>query len=70
MPAQIRLACIYCDRTDKDGITCSPDDWADIGEVQSYEEACQPVELGDPDRSVLDWYTHLGLCPDCQAIHG
>lgn len=70
MPTRIRLACLYCDRTDGDGIARLPDNWTDIGEVQSYEEACQPVELDDQQRSVMDWHTHLGVCPNCQAIHG
>ena len=70
MPAQIRLACLYCDRNDHDGIDRLPNDWIDIGKVQSYEEACRPVKFEDQTRSVLDWYTHLGVCPDCQAIYG
>ena len=70
MTDEIRLACLYCDRTDYDGIDRLPDDWDDIGEVQSYAEACRPVEFNDQTRSVMDWHTHLGLCPECQPIHG
>jgi hypothetical protein len=65
----IRLACRFCDRDDYDGVAEVPRAWFDVFEVQSYAESIRPVEVDDPDpsRSVLDWYTHLGVCPECYA---
>jgi hypothetical protein len=67
MSSPIRLGCHSCDREDFDGIGELPSDWLDISVVQSLEESCQEVELSDRLRSPLEWYTHLGTCPDCQA---
>ena len=65
----IRLGCLYCDRADFDGVFELPNDWSDIQAVQSLEEASRQVEESDSDsRSVLDWETHLGVCPACQVI--
>jgi hypothetical protein len=66
----IRLACMYCDTQECDGIDRFPDDWIEIDSVQSYEESCAKAFPSDSTRSVLDWYTHLGVCPDCQKFHG
>jgi hypothetical protein len=60
-----------CDRSDFDGITAAKLQqaidcgWQDVSEVQSYEESIReiPLDVGDP--SIFDWWTHLGLCPDC-----
>ena len=71
----VRLACVYCNREDKDGITpeelekCRAEGWTDITEVQTYEESMQTYE--NPDDApqgfdVMAWHTHLGVCPDCQ----
>lgn len=68
MPAIIRLGCMTCDRTDFDEIDKLPDDWENIEEVRSYEEATREVDIDDTTRSVFDWQTHLGTCPDCQRL--
>lgn len=70
MTGKIRLGCMHCDRSDFDGVDTLPDDWEDIDEVRSYEEATREVPFDDMTRSVLDWQTHLGVCPECQQIHG
>lgn len=52
----IRLACEHCDREDFDGTTlaqATASGWTDI-------EAA-PAGLD----SVIDWWSHLGTCPDC-----
>ena len=67
MPEIIRLGCLYCDRTDYDGVNELPAGWEDIHEIQSVEEAYRPVTEEEPQRSVLDWETHLGVCPECQT---
>lgn len=66
----IRLACIYCDTDACDGIDRIPRDWVDVDEFQSYEQSLQEVTPEDPTRSPTEWYTHLGVCPDCQITHG
>ncbi len=70
MSKTIRLGCTYCDRSDFDGVDALPEDWEDIHEVRSLEEAKREVLFDDNSRSVLDWQTHLGMCPECKAIHG
>lgn len=67
MSGKIRLGCSCCDREDFDGIDELPSDWTDIHEVRSFEEATREVDLDDQSRSVFDWQTHLGVCPECQA---
>lgn len=72
--AEIRLACANCDREDMDGITRAEllaaitAGWSEVRRVQSYEDACKVYDDPDeapPGYSVLDWYTHLGFCPEC-----
>ena len=70
MSGKIRLGCNYCDREDFDGVAALPTDWTGIHEVQSLTEATREVDFDDKSRSALDWQTHLGDCPECQAIHG
>ena len=70
MSKTIRLGCMYCDRGDFDGVDKFPEDWDDIHEVQSLEDAKREVPFDDKTRSALDWETHLGTCPECKAIHG
>ena len=70
MSEQIRLGCTSCDREDFDGVDELPTDWDDIDEVRSFAEATREVDFDDTSRSPLDWHTHLGVCPECQAIHG
>ena len=64
---RIRLACIECDTNACDGIDKIPEGWGHVSEFQSYEESLAYVSPNDKTRSVLDWYTHLGVCPKCQA---
>jgi len=66
MSGRIRLGCMYCERSDFDGVDAIPDDWEDIEEVRSYEESTREVAVDDITRSVFDWETHLGVCRECQ----
>ena len=70
----IRLACRVCDRQDFDGITAAQlkkaieNGWKDVERVQTYAQACKTYEKAEdepPGFSRLDWWTHLGNCPDC-----
>jgi hypothetical protein len=70
MNGKIRLGCIHCDRNDFDGVDKLPKDWDDVSRVRSLEEALREVDEDDTTRSVFDWQTHLGTCPECKAIHG
>jgi hypothetical protein len=70
MNGKIRLGCQHCDRNDFDGVDKLPKDWDDISRVRSLEEALREVDEDDTTRSVFDWQTHLGTCPECKAIHG
>ena len=70
MSGLIRLGCMHCDRDDFDGVDVLPEDWEEIGEVRSYDESMREVAVDDQTRSVFDWQTHLGLCPECKTIHG
>ncbi|REJ74279.1 MAG: hypothetical protein DWQ45_06000 [Planctomycetota bacterium] len=67
---RIRLACIHCDTGDYDGVNEIPADWVDVDEFQSYEQSLDEVTPDDPTRSPTEWYTHLGVCPECQRTHG
>ncbi len=55
MTVVYRLACESCDRTDYDDVSQLPDDWEDLGVA---------VNSGSPSQ----WWTHLGLCPECRAM--
>ena len=70
MTQLIRLACQYCDTEECDGITEVPSDWVDVMEIQSYAASRDEILPDDMKRSVFEWYTHLGVCPECQRIHG
>lgn len=67
LPAFIRLGCAYCDRDDFDGVSELPKDWLDVQAIQSWEDSVRPVAADDMQRSVHDWQTHLGICPECNA---
>jgi hypothetical protein len=67
MSGRIRLGCHHCDRDDFDGVDTLPEDWNEIEEVRSLEEARTQVAADDSTRSVFDWQTHLGICPECQV---
>jgi len=61
---KIRLACLFCDRSECDGVDQIPATWFDVDEVQSREKSIRKV---DPESdNIFNWYTHLGVCPDFQ----
>ena len=74
MNGEIRLGCHYCD-AELDGIDRVPSGWTEVEEIRSYERAIEPIPDGQ-DRNkygdtVVDWETHVGICPDCQrGQHG
>jgi len=79
MRKTIRLACRCCDRQDFDGITAAElrkaikDGWQDVSREQSYRESCKTYDdtsKAPPGFSPLDWFTHLGTCPDCAKAQG
>ena len=70
----VRLACAACDRSDFDGITVKHlreavrSGWQDVQRVQTYRQACRTypsTKLTPAGYSRFEWWTHLGLCPDC-----
>ena len=65
---RIRLACMHCDTDEFDGVNEIPADWVDVDEFQSYEQSLEQVTPDDPTRSPTEWYTHLGVCPECQLL--
>lgn len=69
MSGKIRLACLYCDTDECDGVSGIPPGWSDVEEVQSLAASQQEVPLDHPTRSPLEWYTHLGVCPECRNIY-
>ncbi len=69
MKAQIRLACLYCHTDECDGIAAIPVNWHDVDEFQSYEESIKEIAADDTQRSPTEWYTHLGVCPECAKIY-
>ncbi len=68
MPEKIRLACCQCDTDSCDGVDEIPADWSDVQFVQSLEESQREVAAGDQTRSVTQWFTHLGICPECRDV--
>lgn len=70
MNGQIRLACAYCDTEECDWIDEIPPNWHDVDKFQSYEESIKEVAADDTRRSPTEWYTHLGVCPDCGELYG
>jgi hypothetical protein len=70
----IRLACMVCDRADFDGITQAElrkairAGWKHVERQQTYRQACKTYSSTDKaprGYSVLEWWTHLGYCPNC-----
>jgi len=55
MTVVYRLACVSCDRSDFDDALQLPEDWEDLGEAANSGSASQ-------------WWTHVGLCPECRAM--
>jgi len=70
MSHEIRLACMYCDTDECDGVDQVPTGWTDVEHVQSYAASLEEIPPNAPGRSVLEWYTHLGVCPDCRDTYG
>jgi len=66
MPKRIRLACSECDTDEGDEVSSIPTTWKDVTEVQSLAESRKTVTEDDKTRSAFEWYTHLGICPQCQ----
>lgn len=69
---RIRLGCRHCDAA-FDGIDDVPPGWSEVEEIRSYERAIEPIPDGQ-DRNkygdtVVDWETHVGVCPECQEEH-
>ena len=62
----IRLACAGCDRDDYDGVWRLPKDWTGISKEQTLGQSMAEVVSNDTVRSVFDWHTHMGYCPECQ----
>lgn len=69
---RIRLGCHFCD-AELDGIDYIPAEWTEVEEIRSFEQAIEPIPDGQ-DRNkygdtVVDWETHVGVCPECQTEH-
>lgn len=60
---KIRLACMFCDRDDFDGVDNIPTNWFSVDESQTCDALLQEAGIVEATSS---WYTHLGVCPDCQ----
>lgn len=68
----VRLTCYECDIAydfiTEEELAELKKTWGHISEVQSFEKACKTYDKREdepPGYSVLDWYTHLGVCPEC-----
>lgn len=59
MTGPIRLACMYCDRSDCDGVYEIPADWLDVDALEDFQIHA---------HTASEWWTHLGTCPDCDAV--
>lgn len=59
----IRLGCRFCDRVDGNGLIAIPIAWFNVEAVQSFAASQQPAT---GDQNHFAWYTHLGVCPECQ----
>jgi len=66
MPKKFRLACRDCDTDECDGVNKIPSTWIEVDEIQTLAESRKEVSVNDAAKSVFAWYTHLGICPDCQ----
>ena len=72
-PKTIRLCCNAVGCAEHDFITATQlrrlkQGWKNVGRFQTYAQSIKTYD--DPHDapagySVLDWYTHLGDCPDC-----
>ena len=70
MSDRVRLACLYCDTDESDGVADIPPDWSDVEEFQSLAASLEEIPMDHPTRSPTEWYTHLGVCPECRKIYG
>ena len=79
MRKTIRLACATCDRHDCNGISAAElkhaikNGWKEVSRVQNYRESCKTCTNSDDaprGYSVFEWWTHLGLCPECAKREG
>lgn len=61
---QIRLGCMFCDRSDGDGLHAIPSSWFAVEQVQDFDVSTQAMSS---DGSGAAWQTHLGVCPECQG---
>lgn len=61
MPKLYRLACSNCDRDDHIRLAKLPEGWQGIIEVETYKRA-----IRENVEDIGRWWTHIGLCPDCQ----
>lgn len=59
----IRLGCMFCDRSDGDGIDAIPSSWFAVEQVQDFDVSTQDMRSNGSDAH---WQTHLGVCPECQ----
>ena len=59
---RIRLACVECDRRDHADVAEIPPQWLDLGSVDEIDDLLEKVTGVD---AIPQWYTHLGVCPDC-----
>lgn len=60
---QIRLGCMFCDRSDGDGIDAIPSSWFAVEQVQDFDVSAQATSS---DGSDALRQTHFGVCPECQ----
>ena len=63
----IRLGCASCEREDFDGVSQFPAGWTDVTFFQTLAQSLQEIAVDDLERSPVEWYTHLGVCPECAA---
>ena len=66
----IRLACESCDTDVGDGLESLGEaavlGWTGILWEQSYADSIAPRE----QTGNFDWWTHIGLCPECRKQEG
>lgn len=62
----IRLACMQCDTDEAAWVKEVPPGWEVCCEVQTTQKSLQPASEYHKHSETLEWYTHLGLCPDCR----
>jgi hypothetical protein len=65
---KIRIECILCE-DQRDGLQRLPRNWTDVERVRSHEHSTETHEdiLAARGETMMDWQTHMGLCPKCTA---